>query len=165
MTTTETRNPTADQGQKEYFDLHTSGIGYLSRIRTVTPKGSGRKSEPMLCCAINAMRGEVDDPQYTYFDLRVTEVEAQRLVLRSEDAVKAGKKVIVAFMIGDVYIHPYVKRVEGKDEHRAILKGRLFRISYIKVDGQVVYRRDDAAAGSEARNQGGSAVQGSGEAG
>lgn len=163
MTTTETRNPTADQDQKEYFDLHTSGIGYLSRIRTVTPKGSGRKSEPMLCCAINAMRGEVDDPQYTYFDLRVTDKQAARLVQRCKAAVDTNKKVIVAFVLGDTYVHTYTKVVDGQTQHKAITKGRLFRISYIKVDGQVVHRSEGSA--DDAGNESGEVAQGTGTEG
>ncbi len=135
----QTRTPATE---KQYFDLHTSGIGYLSRIRVVNPKGNGRKSEPMLCCAINALRGSVEDPQYTYFDLRVTEVEAQGLVREYKEAVDANCKVIVAFTIGDIYTHSYTKQVDGQDEVRAINKGRLIGISYVKIDGEIVYRRE-----------------------
>ena len=135
---------TAGTFQKRYFDLHTQGIGYLSRVRVVTPRSQGRRAEPMLCCAINALRGDVDEPQYTYFDLRVTEEEAQTLVRRCKPAVDAGKQVIVAFTIGDIYPHTYEKEIDGRTEVRAITKGRLIGVSYVKVDGVVVHQRAGA---------------------
>ena len=158
----QTRTPATE---KQYFDLHTSGIGYLSRIRVVTPKGQGRKSDPMLCCAINALRGSIDDPQYTYFDLRVTDVEAQRLVNEAKEAVAANEKVIVAFTIGDIYTHSYTKRVDGADEVRAINKGRLIGISYMKIDGEIVYRRERTNGETSETPQSSDAAQGTGTEG
>ncbi len=44
-----------------YFNLYTSGLGYLNRIREVTPK----KGEPFLCCDIAALRGEASNAEHT----------------------------------------------------------------------------------------------------
>ncbi|GHD04691.1 hypothetical protein GCM10007320_65790 [Pseudorhodoferax aquiterrae] len=54
------------QAQSKYFNLHVSGIGYLSRVRWVdnNSRSGGRRSEPFLSCAINALRGSPDDPRY-----------------------------------------------------------------------------------------------------
>ena len=52
-----------------YFDLHTKGCGYMNRIRWVTLKSSGRKADEFLACAINALHGQIVDPQYSYMDL------------------------------------------------------------------------------------------------
>lgn len=154
-------NSQSDNQQKEYFDLHTRGVGYLSRIRTVKPKGNGRKAEEMLCCAINAVHGHKDDLSYTYMDLRVTTPEAEALVLRCQEAVDAGKKVFVSFTVGDIYIHQYEKKVDGgKTEPRAILKGRLIGIGYVSVDGEKKYSAADNNA-----SQGGDASQGTGTEG
>ena len=54
MSTNETR---------KYFDLHTTGIGYLNRVREVTPK----EGTPFLSVTIAALRGSVDNAQYTHF--------------------------------------------------------------------------------------------------
>ncbi|EPZ01212.1 DUF3577 domain-containing protein, partial [Mannheimia haemolytica] len=43
--------------QKNYFNLHTTGIGYLSNIRTVTPK----KGDEFLACTIGALIGEAGE--------------------------------------------------------------------------------------------------------
>lgn len=37
--------------EKTYFNLYTSGLGYVNRVRTVTPK----RGEPFLCCDIAAL--------------------------------------------------------------------------------------------------------------
>ena len=44
---------------KQYFDLHTTGIGYLNLVREVTPK----EGSPFLSITIAALRGSVDNAQ------------------------------------------------------------------------------------------------------
>jgi len=147
------------QGQAEYFDLHTRGCGYLSRVRWVTTNTRGRKSEPFLCCAINALHGDVNDPSYTYFDLRVTGVEAQQLIASLENYVEQKRKVFIAFRIGDIYPHVYERNVKDQTgkvtgtETAALIKGRLLHVTHAKVDGETIYSAiDKTAAESEASN-------------
>ena len=133
-------------GEAEYFDLHTRGCGYLSRVRWVNTTSRGRKSDPFLCCAINALHGEVDDPSYSYFDLRVTGTDAQQIIASLEQHVVQNKKVFVAFGVGDIYAHPYERKVKdpktgnitGK-EWTALIKGRLLQVTHVKVDGVTIY--------------------------
>lgn len=134
--------------EKEYFDLHTQGCGYLSRIRWVNPrKGGGRQGKPFLACAINALHGDTTDPSYSYFDVRVTDDACVDLVQSLQEDVDAGRKVFVAFKIGDIYPHSYTTEVKDKttgqvtQEPRAIIKGRLFLLSHVKVDGETTYER------------------------
>jgi len=58
---------------KQYFDLHTQGIGYLNRVREVTPK----EGTPFLSVTIAALRGSVDNAQYTHFECHVSGKQAQ----------------------------------------------------------------------------------------
>ncbi|WP_439955200.1 DUF3577 domain-containing protein, partial [Klebsiella pneumoniae] len=44
-----TMNTTSNE--KSYFDLHTSGIGYIQRVREVPVRG-GRRAQPFLACTI-----------------------------------------------------------------------------------------------------------------
>ena len=74
--------------EKSYFDLHITGLGYLNRIREVKPK----KGEPFLACDIAALNGPSNAPEYRRFDVRVSGSEAQHLVRRCEEAVKAEPK-------------------------------------------------------------------------
>src|SRR3546814_20695915 len=50
-----TMNP-ASSNTKSYFDLHTSGIGYLQRVRMVPVRG-GRRAESFLACSVAALVG------------------------------------------------------------------------------------------------------------
>jgi hypothetical protein len=134
--------------EKAYFDLHTQGCGYLSRIRWVNPrKGAGRQGKPFLACAINALHGDTTDPSYSYFDVRVTDDACLDLVQSLQKDVDAGRKVFVAFKIGDIYPHSYTAEVKDKatgqvqQEARAIIKGRLFLVTHVKVDGEMRYER------------------------
>jgi len=133
MTTT---NTTANE--VKYFDLHTTGIGYLGRVREVKLK----KGQPFWACTIAAMHGECtaadsgEKPDYTYFDCNVVGAEAQRLIKRCAPAVAAGKKVLVGFVIGDIHLDRFVYvKGEKKGETGVSLKGRLLRIRWIKIDG------------------------------
>jgi hypothetical protein len=144
--------PHADEA--EYFNLHASGCGYLSRVRWVDPgkRRGGRTGEQFLACAINALRGDVGSPCYTYFDLRVSGEEAAELVEQLKPSVEEGRKVFVAFKLGDFYAHSYERDVRdnrgqktGEKEISALIKGRLLLITHVKVDGEIVYQREDAA--------------------
>lgn len=138
--------------QREYFNLHANGIGYLSRVRSVTPSGRGRKAEPFLACAISALRGATDSPDYTYFDLRVSSAEAIELIEGLQAEVDARRKVLISFRVADIYAHSYERdardqngRPTGQKELAALIKGRLIMINSIKVDGQLVYQRTESA--------------------
>jgi Protein of unknown function (DUF3577) len=150
----------------EYFNLHASGCGYMSRARWVKSKGDGRKAPPFLACAINALRGNVDEPSYTYFDLRVSGDEAVQIVEQLMPAIEKDRKVFVAFKLGDFYAHAYERdmkdregRKTGEKEMTALIKGRLLLITHAKVDDEVVYQReqgqdDDSGQGDAAGDSG-----------
>lgn len=137
----------------EYFNLHVSGLGYLSRVRWVETKSGGRKAQPFLACTIGALRGSADDVQYTYFDCRVSGQEAIDLVDKLGHDVDENRKVIIAFKASDIYVNVYERELKdqngrktGHVEAAANIKGRLLQINMAKVDGVEVYRR---AASSE----------------
>jgi len=124
--------------QAQFFDLHTRGIGYLNRVREVTVK----KGNPFMACTIAALRGDTNSPEYTYFDTRVSGEEAEKLIRRCQPAAEDGKKVLVGFTIGDIYTDTFVyQRGDKKGETGVTLKGRLLRISFIKVDGETVWQQ------------------------
>lgn len=137
--------------QREFFNLHANGIGYLNRVRWVTPAGRGRKAEPFLACAISALRGATDSPDYTYFDLRVSSAEAIDLIDSLQKEVDERRKVLISFRIADLYAHSYERDVRGEGgrptgqkEHAGLIKGRLILINSVKVDGQLVYQRAES---------------------
>ena len=144
----QTRQSQSQQGPKEYWDLHVTGIGYLNRARWVSVDRGGRKAHPFLSCGINALRGAKDDPIYTPYDVKVSGEEAIELIDSLIPEIQAHRKVLVSFRIGDIYPHTYQRkerdqdgRDTGKMETASLIKGRLLLIYSIKVDGVEKYRR------------------------
>lgn len=137
--------------EAKYFDLHTHGIGYLNRIRQVTP----RKGSPFTCVTVAALHGSVDDAEYTYIDCNVVGAEAESLVKRCQQAVEARKKVLVSFRIGDIWADAFTyEKGDKKGQIGASLKGRLLYIGWIKVDGNLVYEAKPKNTNTSVDDQG-----------
>ncbi|MFC5428046.1 DUF3577 domain-containing protein [Paraburkholderia denitrificans] len=142
---------------RKYFDLHLRGLGYLSRVRDVTTRGNGRsKAKPFLACSISAFHGDPNIENgivYLPLDLIVSGEKAKEAV-RSvmEEANDPDVKVLVAFRSGDHYIRTFERTGNRAGETGAVLKGRLLKLFWIKVDGQEVWRdeSDDAGTGADA---------------
>ena len=117
----------------KYFDLHTTGLGYLNRVREVTPK----EGNPFWSVSLAALRGSVDDVRYTHLECRVSGKQARELVRQLQPAVEGKLKVLVGFTLSDLYAEPFTfKNGDKAGEIGVSLKARLLRISWAKVDGQ-----------------------------
>ena len=128
---------------KQYFDLHTTGIGYLNRVREVTPK----EGSPFLSVTIAALRGSVDNAQYTHFECRVSGKKAQELVRQLKPAVEGNLKVLIGFTLSDLYADSFTfKNGDKAGETGISLKARLLRLAWAKVDGQPFYTAEEQAA-------------------
>ena len=127
----------------KYFDLHTQGIGYLNRVREVTPK----EGKPFLSVTIAALRGSVDNAQYTHFECRVSGKQAQDVVRKLQSAVEGNSKVLIGFTLSDLYAECFTfKNGDRAGETGVSLKSRLLRVAWAKVDGQPFYTAQDNAA-------------------
>lgn len=125
-----------------YFDLHVDGVGYLNRIREVKVKKG-----QFWACSISALRGDATDVDYTKFDLRVAGTEARTIVKQLKSAVDARKAVIVGFKLGDIYPEKFVyENGDRKGEVGVVVKGRLLKVRFAKVDGQAVELPSEAPA-------------------
>ena len=125
----------------KYFDLHVNGIGYLNRIREVTPK----EGKPFTSVTIAALRGQVDNAQYTYFECPVSGKKAQELVRQLKPAVEGDMKVLVGFTLSDLFAEPFIFKSGDKAGETGIsLKSRLLRIAWAKVDGQLFHSAETA---------------------
>ena len=128
---------------KKYFDLHTQGIGYLNRVREVTP----REGTPFLSVTIAALRGSVDNAQYTHFECHVSGKQAQQIVRQLKPAVEGSLKVLIGFTLSDLFAESFTfKNGDKAGETGISLKARLLRIAWAKVDGQPFYTAQDNAA-------------------
>ena len=128
---------------KQYFDLHTNGFGYLNRIREVTLK----EGASFLSVTVAALRGSVDNAQYTHFECRVSGKQAQETVRQLMPAVEGKSKVLIGFTLSDLYAEAFTfKNGDKAGETGISLKARLLRIAWAKVDGQPFdTAREDAA--------------------
>lgn len=128
---------------QKYFDLHTTGIGYLNRVREVTPK----EGNPFLSVTIAALRGSVDNVQYTHFECRVSGRQAQEIVRQVKPAIEGKLKVLIGFTLSDLYGETFTFKSGDKAGETGIsLKARLLRVSWAKVDGQPFYKEQEHAA-------------------
>ena len=122
--------------ETKYFDLHTTGIGYLNRIREVSPK----QGKPFWATDISALSGSADNVQYTRFDCKVAGTEAEEVIKSVEKDVEDEKKVLVSFKIGDLYTDTFTySKGKRAGETGVSLKTRLLKIYWVKVDGETVY--------------------------
>ncbi len=129
-----------EEGSK-YFDLYTTGIGYLNRVREVTPK----EGTPFWSVTIAALRGSVDDAQYTRFECRVSGKKAQDIVRQVKPAVEGELKVLVGFTLSDLFAESFTfKNGDKAGETGISLKARLLRVTWAKVDGQPFYSEQAA---------------------
>ena len=127
----------------KYFDLYTTGIGYLNRVREVTPK----EGSPFWSVTIAALRGSVDDVQYTRFECRVSGKQAQEIVRQLNPAVEGTRKVLIGFTLSDLYAETFTfKSGDKAGETGVSLKARLLRVPWAKVDGQPFYKEQEHAA-------------------
>jgi hypothetical protein len=155
---------TTQANESGYFNLHTSGIGYLNRVREVTPNGRGRKSEPFLACSIAGLHGDANDPSYTYFDVRVVGEEAIALVESLADAANdRDRKVLVVF---NIWADPFIyEKGDRKGQPGASIKGRLLKIRWAKVDDEVVFQSNDDQPETDGQPEAGDDERADGDAG
>jgi len=144
---------TTQNASNSFFDLHITGLGYLNRIREVTPK----RGDSFWACDIAALNGPSDDVGYTRFDCRVSGQEAEKLVKRCQQAVDMKRKVLIGFKLGDLWTDTFTySKGDRAGQTGVSLKARLLFISWIKIDGEMVYQapgRDDQKAVSNASSQ------------
>ena len=121
--------------QSSFFNLHVEGVGYLNRVRTVTPK----KGQEFLACTVSAMRGSTDDIGYTRFDCRVSGADAKKIVKLLEPDVTAEKTVLIGFKIADIYPELFTfEKGDKKAQVGVSFQGRLLRIKFAKINGEAV---------------------------
>lgn len=152
-----TSSANGSSAERSYFDLHITGFGYLNRIRNIPPKKG--KGSPYLACTIAALHGPKDSPEYCYIDAKVTGKDAIHLIRRCTEAVDAKRKVLIGFRVGDPWIDQFTYSKGPKaGQPGASLKARLLFVSWIKIDGDLVYKAE-ARDGDETTGEDPAAVE------
>lgn len=127
----------------KYFDLHTTGIGYLNRVREVTPK----EGSPFLVVTLAAIHGSVANVQHTYFECGVYGNEAKRIVRELKPAVEDESKVLIGFTLSNLKADAFLFQQGDKAGQPGVnLKARLIKIAWVKVNGQSVTTASEKVA-------------------
>ena len=96
---------------------------------------------------IAALRGSVDNVQYTHFECTVSGKKAQEIVRQLKSAVEGNSKVLIGFTFSDLNAESFTfKNGDKAGETGISLKSRLLRIAWAKVDGQPFYTAQENAA-------------------
>ena len=124
-----------DSDNARYFDLHTTGVGYLNRVRDVTPKNG----TPFLAVTVAALHGKSTDVKRSYFDCAVYGEQAQSNVRELEAAVAAKQKVLIGFTMSNLNAEPFIfERGDKAGKAGVNLRARLIRVAWAKVDGRKI---------------------------
>ena len=132
----------SDSIVSKFFDLHTTGLGYLNRVRMVKPRG-----DQFLACSISALRGEWKSdgsikPDYTKYDVRVYGQDAVKAIEFLKPFGDQKRKILIQFKLGDTYPDMFVYDKDTdyhkKGDHGVMTKGRLLKIAKAWVDGELV---------------------------
>ena len=123
----------ATSEKPRYFDLDINGMGYLNRVREVTPDNG----TSFISVTIAALRGPADNVRHTHFYCVVVGEEAKDLVRQLMPAVEADMKVLVGFHLSNLQAEIFTfKQGERAGTTGISLKSRLLRFQWIKVEGQ-----------------------------
>ena len=130
----------AQNAQNTRFDLHTSGFGFFNRIRKVKPA----KGKPYWAVTVAACRG--DEGQKTYFECSVVGSEAKALFDEHLSLTSKDDKITASFKLGDQYPYTFVYGSGEKQGQTGVcLKARLLKITYLKVNGEVIVKTSQQA--------------------
>jgi len=123
----------SQDNKPKYFDLHLTGIGYVNKVREVTPE----QGNPFWSVELTALHGAADNVQHTYFDCIVSGEEAKDVVRQLQSLVETGSKVLAGFKLSDLSTAPFIYTQGPRAGEPGVrLKSRLLRFDWIKVDGQ-----------------------------
>jgi hypothetical protein len=142
MTNTNARNASNSTQGNNFVDMHTVGLGYLSRVREVPV----RKGKPFMSASISAFHGEKgvqDGLTYVPFDVKAASEQCKEVLKQFEaQANDRDCKVMVRFKIGDQYIDSFTfTKGDRAGQTGMQLKGRLLFVSHVwvKAKGQDSY--------------------------
>ena len=120
----------------KYFDLMTSGLGYLNRVREVS-LGDG---DTFPCLTVAALRGSEDDTRYTHIECTIAGERAHETIRLLRPFVDSGRKVLIGFTLSDIHAEGFsFKKGTHEGKPGVNLKARLIRLPWAKVDGNVMY--------------------------
>ena len=128
--------------ESRYYDLYTSGLGYVNSVKDVEPE----EGLPFLAVRISALRGDVTALQRTNFNCVAMGLRTIDFMRQLEPEVTAGKRVLIGFKLSDIYPRVFYHKTGPQHGRPGIdLRGRLIRIDWARVNGVKYDFEDDEA--------------------
>lgn len=122
---------------EKYFDLTLEGLGYLNNIREI-PRTN---KEPLWGCTIAALRGAVENADYTYFECLAAGIEVKRLIKKIKVNADTKQRILIGFTLGSLRAKPFFFESGQKRGQPGVqLNTNLIHIKWIKIDGVDVYK-------------------------
>ena len=141
--------------KSQYFDLITTGIGFINRARTLNVKGKP------LALTFNASWGDANDKNRVTYELYVRGSEAIEIITSMLQTYNEKDDVVQARLeIGDA--HPVlvtdkdgnpIKRKDGS--YLIVMRGNLLKVHYLKKNNEILVqttKKADAPADSDSSN-------------
>ncbi len=135
-------NSTQSSNVKTY-DIHTTGFGFVNRIREVFPDNG----KPYLACDLALREGVAKDGNYdnintTYFNANIVGTKAIELIREHctvNGKVVAPQQAVASVLIAGITPNTFVfKKGERLGQTGVSLKTRLLKITYLKINGQEI---------------------------
>lgn len=127
------------QGENMKQGSNTYGLGYLNNVRKVRIADNDE-----LVASIAALRGEVTEPDITYFEALVSEAAMKAIELLQPNFAPVAEgeekaKVLVGFELSNIATRPFIFS-KGKSEGKAgtSMNSNLLSVRWAKVNGEQV---------------------------
>jgi len=124
----------------DYYDLTTTGVGFINRFRLNKPD----QGKPYYSVTLAALHGKANDEgrtKKTYIDCNVVG-DALSMVKQIEPYFDGNQEPVIMakFVIGDLEQRPFqYQSGERKGQTGFALKGRLFDIKWFKAEDKLYY--------------------------
>lgn len=132
----------AQTAQPKAYNLHTTGMGFVNRLRFVNPEKGKGKSKGYWSVSIGALYGVEDENgrcESSLYDLNVVGKVAKDSVQTLQAAFNEGKKIFVEFKAGDTRSEHYqYKNGERAGQWGSCIKGTLLQLRKAWVNGELV---------------------------
>lgn len=151
------KNGDLREGQT-YFKEYVNGLGYLNDVRPIPNSGT----PPRYSARVSALQGLSGNAHYEYHDLTIDSAQALTLLFHYQNEIKDDdKKVVAKFHFYNPRARAFeIKEGERKGEMGTTINGYLTRISYMSIDGEVVFREERNNAANDAGSEGGQEATG-----
>ncbi len=132
---TKSANETNHNQENEFFNLKTTGIGYVNYLEE---RESSKDGELFTTCTIAALVGpkNAEKRQYRYINVVVVGEETLDLLWSYQQALEEERKVLVRFCVNDIKAKAFKR---DKNEIDASLQATLYAIEKIWLDGELDY--------------------------